>query len=201
MDHKDSWKNLELSKEQLKLNLKELSSPFSYPQHWNIFLEYVKQYDVTSVLDLGCGVGSYYQLLQNHFPKVKYVGMDYSKEAIDLAKSHWGYSKFYQKDLWDLTQDDLKSYDLIHMGALLDVLPNGDEALDYILSLSPKSILVGRMEFTSSKSGVDHTYKAYDISTTYKYLHNLDQVLTIIKNNNYSYSLMGDKQKTLYIVK
>ena len=192
MEHIYAWKNEQVFKQQLKLNLTELSSPTSYPQHWVIFLEYVKQYNITSILDLGCGVGSYYQLLQNHLPQVKYTGIDYSKEAINLAKSHWNYSEFYQKDLWDLTKDDFEPYDLIHTGALLDVLPNGDEALDYILSLTPKNILVGRMDFWENQSGVDYTYKAYNLISTYKYKHNKETILLLISKHKYSYIIYSN---------
>lgn len=199
MEHKDSWKNSKVFEQQLELNLKELIGP--YPSHWEQFLRYIEYYNIESILDLGCGVGSYYQLLQDNFPEVKYTGMDYAFEAIDLAKAHWGYPEFYQKDLWDLTQDELKSYDLIHMGALLDVLPNANEALDYILSLSPKSVLVSRIEIYSNhpSSGIETIYTAYDTIKTYKYMHNLQEVLQIIKKYNYSYSLEGQSKKNLFI--
>lgn len=200
MEHINTWKNSEVFKQQLELNLRELNG--LYPNHWEEFLVYIKHYDIKSVLDLGCGVGAYYKLLQDNFPGVKYVGMDYAFEAVDLAKKHWGYKEFYQKDLWDLTQKDLESYDLIHMGALLDVLPNGDEALSYILSLSPKSVLVSRMElYHSNENRAPTTYTAYDTITTYKYTHKLGNVLRIIKKYDYSYSLEGENKKNLYLQK
>ena len=187
-------------KQQLELNLRELNGP--YPNHWKEFLEYVKHYNIKSILDLGCGVGAYYKLLQDNFPEVKYVGMDYAFEAVDLAKKHWEYKEFYQKDLWDLNQKDLEPYDLVHIGALLDILPNGNEALSYILSLSPKSVLVSRMEiYHNAENEVPTTYTAYDTITTYKYKHKLDNILQIIGKYDYSYSLEGQSKKNLYLQK
>ena len=60
----------------------------------------------------------------------------------------------------ELTKEYVSKFDLLHLGALLDVLQNGDEALEKILSLSPKNILLGRMKLTDEKSYC-MTYQAY----------------------------------------
>ena len=68
--------------------------------------------------------------------------------------------KFFVKNYLDLTKEYIQQFDLIHLGALLDILPNGDEALKSIINLEPKSILIGRMRLTENKSNYS-TYKAY----------------------------------------
>ena len=82
-------------------------------------------------------------------------------------------------DYKQLTNSYLSNFDLIHMGALLDVLDNGDEALEYILSLSPKNILVGRMKITNEESYYT-TYKAYDEITTCAYYHSKNNFLLLV---------------------
>lgn len=186
MEHKNNWKNQSVFEQQLQLNLSQISSPNNYPEHWIIFLEYLKEISPQSVLDVGCGAGVFYQLLQNYNSNIKYTGVDYSKEAIDLAKQQWEVDCFLEKDLWDLDKNWISQFDLLHLGALLDVLPNGDEALEFILSLEPQHILIGRMDIEENSSV--NEYKAYNLITTYKYKHGWDTILNLIQKYNYQYS-------------
>ena len=182
MDNINSWKNKNVFKKQLELNILELSN--NYPQHWLDFIKFINIEKPKTILDIGCGCGSYYELCNLEFSNIKYTGIDYSNEAIELAKQKWDYDRFYVKDINELTKEYINEFDLIHMGALLDVLPNGDEVLEYILSLSPKKIIIGRMELTD-KSSYYETYIAYNEITTYKYIHSYSDFLKIIDMNGY----------------
>lgn len=182
MDNIDSWKNKNVFKKQLDLNVTELSN--SYPQHWLDFIKFIKQEKPKSILDIGCGCGSYYELCNREFNDIKYTGIDYSLDAIDLAKMKWNYSEFYVKDINELSTEYINGFDLIHMGALLDVLPNGDEVLENILKLSPKKIIIGRMELTD-KSSYYETYIAYNEITTYKYFHSKENIIYLCGKYGY----------------
>ena len=185
----DAWKNKHVFKEQLLLNEKELDG--NYPTHWSIFIKLYNSIKHSSVLDIGCGAGVYYELFKRHFPDIQYTGVDYSEDAINLAKATWGDSKsFFTKDFWDFTEKDVIKYDNVLMGALLDVLPNGDEALSFILSLRPNSLFVQRMEITSDPSYTTE-YKAYNKITTYQYHHNIKVVESIVANNGYKIYSLG----------
>ena len=83
------------------------------------------------------------------------------------------------------------------MGALLDVLDNGDEALEYILSLSPKNILIGRMKITD-KNSYYTTYKAYDEITTCAYYHSKNNFLHLCEKYDYSIHNINDN---FYLIK
>lgn len=182
MDNIDSWKNQNVFKKQLELNLLELSN--NYPQHWLDFIKFINTEKPKSILDIGCGCGSYYKLCNIEFPDIKYTGIDYSDDAIKLAKEKWIYNEFYVKDINDLTKEYINEFDLIHLGALLDVLPNSDEVLEHILTLSPKKIIIGRMELTNKPSYYD-TYMAYNEITTYKYFHNKDNIIYLCDKYDY----------------
>lgn len=169
----DSWKNKNVFEKQLILNLKELSDKSLYPRHWGIFILFLKKIKPNSILDVGCGCGSFYELCNREFSGVSYTGIDYSIEAISLAKSHWNYDNFFVLDYKDLTSEYISNFDLIHLGAMLDVLPNGDEALDFILSLKPKNLIISRMKLTNKKSYYD-VYVAYNEIKTCAYYHNED---------------------------
>lgn len=168
---KNAWKKTNAFHKQLKLNLNQLESSNNYPDHWDIFLFFIKNIQPKSILDIGCGVGSYYTLCKREAFNIKYHGIDFSENAIKIAKENWGSENFSVKDLFDLTIEFVSNYDLIHVGALLDVLPNGDEALEKILDLNSKNIIIGRMELTENESFYDK-YIAYDEVSTCKFYHN-----------------------------
>lgn len=189
MDLLDSWKEKEVSKKQLDLNLVELSDKNKYPPHWWIFLDLLKQKNIKSVYDLGCGVGVYYKLLKDNEPNITYKGADYSENAIQIAIEHWKSECFEVKDLWDLKSSDLNNYELLHMGALLDVLPNGDEALDYLLSLNHDKIFISRILMTKDDSNYS-VYEAYDTIETYSFKHNQKKLILMFEKHNYYFEFI-----------
>jgi trans-aconitate methyltransferase len=180
----NSWKNNNVFKKQLELNIKELSNEQYYPSHWKAFLVLLKQNNPKSILDIGCGCGAYYALCNRELNGLIYTGMDYSEDAINLAKNYWSYNGFIVKNYLDLTKEFVNDYDLLHLGALLDVLPNGDEALEFILSLEPKNVLIGRVKLTNKPSFYE-TYTAYDEITTCAYYHNKENFMLSCKKYGY----------------
>ena len=67
MKHINSWKNKAVFEDQLALNKVELDS---YPEHWKFFLRAISNavsYSNASLLDLGCGVGTYGELCKKHY--------------------------------------------------------------------------------------------------------------------------------------
>jgi trans-aconitate methyltransferase len=180
----NSWKNNKVFEKQLELNLKELSNESNYPSHWRAFISFLKQSNPKTMLDIGCGCGSYYELCRIKHGGLTYTGMDYSQEAINLAIKHWSYTGFIVKDYLDLTKKFISEFDLVHLGALLDVLPNGDEALEFILSLEPRNILIGRMKLTN-ESSFYKTYTAYDEITTCAYYHNSSNFIRLCDKYGY----------------
>jgi len=185
----DSWKNKNVFEKQYALNYKQLAD--NYPPHWVYIIDIIQKYPAQKILDIGCGCGAMYKLCKKHFPLMEYTGIDYASEAIEVAKSVWNYDKFYVMDYKDLTTEFISNYELIHLGALLDVLPNGDEALDFILSLGPRSVIISRVKLTEKPSFYS-TYTAYDEITTYAYYHNIYDLLDLFKKHNYSFDAVDD---------
>lgn len=187
-DHSDNWKSEDVSLRQLELNLRELSSPASYPEHWIYFLRFVSENGFKNVLDIGCGVGSYYRLLKDNISGVNYTGIDYSESAISIAKDNWKDDCFICMDYKDLNSDFMRSFDLVHMGAFISILANGNEALDYVLSLEPANVLVSRMDITKSPTSFG-TYKAYDLIDTYSFFMNEDELSKMAEKRGYDQQL------------
>jgi len=187
MEHINNWKNKNVFIKQLELNKKELNG--NYPNHWNSFINIINSIDLKScmkILDIGCGCGSYYELCRRHFKNLEYSGIDYSVEAIEIAKENWKYDNFFVKSFDEIDKTFIENYDIIHMGALLDILPNAEEALDFILKLGVKYVILSRVEISEQREC--KTYMAYDEIITYKYRHAHDEIMKTIYINNYNVS-------------
>jgi len=191
MEYTNSWKNLNVFKKQLNLNLKQLLNQNTYPPHWIAFIYFIKQINPKTILDIGCGCGSYYELCKTEFKNIIYTGTDYSKDAIDIAIKKWNYTKFIEQDYTSLTKEFILDFDVIHLGALLDVLPNGDEALEFILSLNAKNIIIGRIMLVNEPSHYQ-TYIAYDEITTYSYRHNINNFYYLCNKYNYTVEIFDN---------
>jgi trans-aconitate methyltransferase len=134
------------------------------------------------MVDIGCGSGSFSKFCKVMFPDISYTGMDYSPNAIGLSKSAWPSTDFFLKDFWSLTSKDMQKYDLIYEDALLDVLSNGDEALNHIMSLKTKAVFLNRVKNGPEPSHYT-TYDAYGYLPTYSFYHNREKLIASIESN------------------
>jgi hypothetical protein len=135
----------------------------------------------------------FYYISKLAIPDIKYVGIDYADNAVSIAKSAWNHNGFIQKDLFQLNSCDVKQFDLLYLGAVFDVLPNGDKALEHILSLTPNNIAIGRMRLTSDPSYFKE-YIAYDELLTCKYFHNVNKFVYLCQKYQYTINSIGDTQ-------
>lgn len=193
----DSWKNKSIFLKQLQLNKEELSKP--YPDHWNCFIGMINNLLLSNstlkLLDVGCGSGVFYKLcLDNFGSKINYCGIDYSEEAIKIAKKEWKSSNFYCQDVFQITQEYINSYDVVHFGALLDVLENADTVLENVLNFNVPYIILGRVSIGKQKTVT--TYKAYDEILTYKFTHDFENFKQLIHNYRYNIELQCGNNPT-----
>ncbi len=179
------WKeaSTQAFQQQFALNLRELNDP---PSHWKFFLEELTRIkDIGRILDVGCGVGSLCKLIRMWFGDTEYIGYDYSKAAIQTAIAMWGeFGKFEEKDYHDLTPNDISTNDVIVANALCDVLPDGDECFDHILSLGAQNVIFLRVRITDKPSYYEE-YEAYEEIDTYAFYHNENALDDMIKTHGY----------------
>ena len=193
------WKSEGVFQEQLQLNIKQLKKPKEeYPSHWLEFFAIMDSITLSEkkykFLDVGCGCGPYINLCKNY--NVSYQGIDFSPMAITTAKKAWGNpSSFSVGDYKDLSSESIKDVDILHLGALLDVLPSGDEAFKFILNLNVKHLILGRVHFTNEKSK-SYTLKAYLGKTFVRYEHNKTNFYQELDKRNIEYKQFGT---TFYI--
>jgi trans-aconitate methyltransferase len=184
----ESWKDATIFEKQLELNLKEFNS---YPPHWVQCIQLIDHFSPKTILDIGCGVGSFSKVCNTHFPDIEYTGMDFSENSIRLAKENFGSEKFIVGDMRELKKEDIQKYDLLFLGAVFDVLPDGDKQLENILSLEVKSVLVSRMNITEEKSYYTE-YMAYEELPTCSYHHNKQNFLDMCSEYDYSITPNGN---------
>lgn len=188
----DAWKNKNVFQKQLECNIQELSSKQSYPPHWNASIELIQHHEPKTLLDIGCGCGTFCEVCFRNVPNVLYTGMDYSEDAIEIAKEKWNKDAFFVKDVWELTEEDVEPYDLLYMGALLDVRPDADAILEHIFKLKPKALLISRMKLTDAIDSYLETYDAYDEITTCAFYHSGKKFVDMCKDNGYNITNIQD---------
>lgn len=77
-----------------------------------------------SVLDLGCGLG-----LLAGFTQDTYVGVDWSKVAIQYATSHFPHGKFIQADILEFVSSvEDASFDTVVLSEVLEHFHEGDRS-------------------------------------------------------------------------
>ena len=171
--------------QQLARNQQEFYNP---PEHWNFCAKQIDdlKYNgnrVERMVDIGCGVGGVCAVANTL--EIKYIGYDYAPAAIDVATNYWGPNLFFIKSYEDLVPDDINDNDIIVANALCDVLPNGDECFEHLLSLNAKQLLILRVRLSYGEPSSYEEYVAYDEIRTYAYKHNTLSLDKMIQKHGY----------------
>lgn len=100
-----------------------------------------------SVLDVGCGQGSFLQELQSEFPHIEPYGIDISSSAVELARKRVASGRFSVLDITDKYLDE--KFDLVVCSEVLEHIPNDVLALENLRKITGHYLLVstpqGRM--------------------------------------------------------
>lgn len=101
---------------------------------WDDILVFKKYlHNNMSVLDIGCGTGRLYQLLQE-FQGVDYVGLDQSEGQIAMAKQDFPQNNYIVSEMTKLPLAD-KRFDFIFCIATLHHLPNENSRKQALLEM------------------------------------------------------------------
>jgi SAM-dependent methyltransferase len=159
--------------EMLKLVRGQLETPDTVPpfRGFRYALEHVLA-DATlerpvRLLDIGCGVGHYSELVYRWFgAEVAYSGCDLSPEMVAVAGATWPGRIFERDDVLD-SRLDYGDYDVLLAGALMDVLVEWRPALDAVLGSEARYVILHRQRLTRRRTRVrrapgyagSHTYR------------------------------------------
>ena len=120
---------------------------------------------------MGCGCGTFSRLLYSYFPTIEYTGIDYAMEAVEVAARQWPFAKFKQGAYQELSTASINEFDVINACSLHNVLPDGDTAVEFLLNLKPKILILGKV-LTTDRESYYETYQAYGEIMTYKFFIN-----------------------------
>lgn len=159
----------------------------SYPSHWQYFiLSILRLKHVKQIFDIGCGVGAYYLLCHKHFPHIKYHGYDKNPIMIYLAMKNWLLNRFTIISLEDIVFNKFADTDLLLTSGLTNMLENGDNGFEKVLSFNCPNVLVQRILLTDEVS-----FRAIHNQAQNEYLfhHNKTNIFTLINKYQYKYKI------------
>ena len=120
---------------------------------FNTTVRFLKQFPKKSfVLDVGCGGGLFLLHLSNYFPAMRFLGIDISKEAIDIAKKE---QKNYPNAavLFQLEQQPTLSFPENHVDIVLATLVchhlSDSELIEFLrlsLNIAKKAVLINDLQ-------------------------------------------------------
>lgn len=96
---------------------------------------------VNSILDAGCGEGFTMNKIQKEKICKKIEGIEYSKQAVDLGKKIYPDLEIKQESIYNLSYKN-NSFDLVICTEVLEHLENPQKALQEMLRVSKKYLLI-----------------------------------------------------------
>jgi len=108
--------------------------------------KFIKNND--SVLDVGCGQGGLCEILNKKFKNIKYTGIDFNKQMIELAQSNVLNGKFFWFTKKNYHKFFKKKFDVVIIFGILHLNPNWDRILLNASKVSKRAIIFDhRIEF------------------------------------------------------
>lgn len=110
------------------------------------FLDYIEQEGVESILDIGCGCGAFYHLVQSVYPnRFRYRGIDVAPLQVSTAARNFGDGLFEVGDMTAIP--DFRSYDVVHSYSIFSFI-GWRKRLDVIERITRSSKLLLDTSFT-----------------------------------------------------
>ena len=99
---------------------------------------------VKSLIDIGCGDGTYTAEIKKAFPKMKIAGTDPAEKALMLAKKKYGNIKFFVSNILDRKTfaSKVSGYDVAVLRGVLHHLNDPELAIRNSMSLAERLIII-----------------------------------------------------------
>jgi len=97
---------------------------------------------VRSVIDIGCGDGTFTSELATRIPEVAFTGFDPAVQAIESAKRQYANCRFTVGDILDPTTLPSERYDMAILRGVIHHLPTQKEAIENALQISPRLLVI-----------------------------------------------------------
>ncbi len=98
--------------------------------------------DARSIIDIGCGDGTYAHDLKIRFPNVAFTGFDPAVEAIGIAKRKFPEVEYVMGDLLNPETFPKRKFDVAIMRGVIHHLPDAEAGITNAIRLSDRVILI-----------------------------------------------------------
>lgn len=118
-----------------------------------IITEMIGRLSFESVLDVGCGQGSFLEELLLEFPKAKAHGCDVSATAVELARARIPIGQFW---ILDVEKDALDGkFDLVVCSDVLEHIPDDVSALRNLARMTGKNLIISTVQGRTRRFEID----------------------------------------------
>lgn len=183
LDRYRSWLRPGVANYMRDLVMLELD-PKTYGEHppFKYFLEALEHVPgSTSLVDAGCGVGHYSELMQRHHPRVSYAGFDFSEAMIEQAKKLWPGRTFF---VADMTEFDYAPYDIVLASSLIEVMDDWAKGVQAMCKTARHTIVLSRVRLHTAKTVRNET-SGYPGQPTYTHVHNESELLGLFEQGGF----------------
>jgi len=97
---------------------------------------------IKTIIDIGCGDGTYTSEIKNKFPNINITGIDPSDNAIETAKKKYPNITFLNKNIYDLESLKTQKYDLCIIRGVLHHISNQSLAIKNVKQISNEMIII-----------------------------------------------------------
>jgi len=185
-----AWQAPEVAQAQLGLVRKELVNPLDVAP-FRFFLETMQEMHETDLmprklLDVGCGVGHYSELLRRFYPEVEYTGIDFSESMIELAQAEFGNNgTFLATDLFDF---DFTGFDTVLASSVADVTNEHMAYMNHIASRAEGTIIWHRVKASACPTYVE-LRPSYEKKLTYSVTYNQGTFVNLFAEFGFTHCL------------
>ncbi|MCG8651996.1 MAG: class I SAM-dependent methyltransferase, partial [Pirellulales bacterium] len=121
-----------------------------YYGSWTVIADRLRDQRVSSILDIGCGPGQFGALLKDQGFS-NYKGLDFSSEAIAIARQNCPTFEFAEADIFQDQSLEVDDYDAI---VSLEFLEHVERDLDVLRRIRPQTLFIGSVPNFPSESHV-----------------------------------------------
>lgn len=138
-----------------------------YVEMWEKIIKIITQNRYKSILDFGCGPGQFAEFIKRKIPEINYTGIDFSAEAIKIAKKKNPTCNFVKSKIPIYNLNSKFHFDVIICTEFLEHVDIDREILDHIPENSPVIASVpnfysfGHVRFFNSEEEIKARYASF----------------------------------------
>lgn len=183
------WKSAEIPAKQRWLVQQELAAMYAgnIPKQFAVLAELLRAHisASTTVLEIGCSSGYYYEILEYLLNKqIHYTGVDYSDAMINMARNYYSLPEFVMADGKCLPFNN-QHFDIVISSCVLLHVPNYREHIVETARVAKRFILAHRTPVCRSHATACYRKQAYGVETV-ELQFNESEFISLFNEQNFS---------------